>query len=92
MEAVDTGMVTEWPQTLVWAAFATPDGAIDALERLQAARSTWRIRIDNAAVVVKHADGGIAVNETGCATPASKTTRCARSPTSWRRAVRCCWP
>jgi uncharacterized membrane protein len=65
MEAVDAGMVTEWPQTLIWAAFATPDGAIDALERLQAARSTWRIRIDNAAVVVKHADGSIAVNETG---------------------------
>lgn len=65
MEPIDAGMATEWPQSLIWAAFATPDGATDALSRLQAARRAWRISIDNAAIIVKHEDGRIAVNEPG---------------------------
>ena len=65
MEAADVGMISEWPQSLVWAAFASAEGAADALRRLQAGRREWRIGIDNAAVIVKHDDGRIAVNEPG---------------------------
>jgi uncharacterized membrane protein len=65
MEAADVGMISEWPQSLVWAAFASTDGATDALRHLQAGRRAWRIGIDNAAVVVKHDDGRVAINEPG---------------------------
>lgn len=65
MAITDKGIITEWPQSLVWAAFDTPYGAADALDALQQADRRWLIGIENAAVVEKRQDGSVAFNETG---------------------------
>jgi uncharacterized membrane protein len=65
MSATETGAITEWPQSLVWAVFDTEDGAANALSQLQNAHSAWLINIENAAVIVKNKDGGVEFNEPG---------------------------
>lgn len=64
MTATDKGAITEWPQSLVWAAFDTQDGAANARESLRQAHQNWLIWLDNAAVVVKNKDGGVEFDET----------------------------
>jgi uncharacterized membrane protein len=65
MSATEQGAITEWPQSLVWAIYNTPEGAADALSQLQRADSQWLISIENAAVVVKNPDGTVTFNESG---------------------------
>lgn len=65
MEAVDKGMITEWPQSLVWALFDTPYGAAEAVSALKEADRRWLIGLENAAVVEKNYDGKVTFNETG---------------------------
>jgi len=65
MADANKGMITEWPQSLVWAAFDTATGAADALNTLQQAHRDWLINLDNAAVIVKNQDGSLELNETG---------------------------
>ena len=59
----DTGAITEWPQSLVWAAFDTQDGAANAQESLRQAHQDWLIWLDNAAVIEKNKDGGVEFTE-----------------------------
>ena len=56
---------------------------------MQAGRHTWRIGIDNAAVVVKHDDGSIAVNETA---DRSGLQGLGRGPASLAGSSACCFP
>lgn len=63
MSATDTGAITEWPQSLVWAAFDTQDGAAKARESLRQAHQHWLIWLDNAAVIEKNKDGGVEFSE-----------------------------
>lgn len=65
MEATETGMITEWPQSLVWALFDTPYGAAEALSVLKEAHYQWLIDLENAAVVEKNYNGNVTFNETG---------------------------
>lgn len=65
MAALDKGVITEWPQSLVWALYDTPYGAADALGALQEADRRWLIGLENAAVVEKNYDGNVTFNETG---------------------------
>jgi len=65
MSATDTGAVTEWPQSLVWAAFDTWYGAADALAALQQQPNRpWLLDVENAAIIEKNKDGGVTFNET----------------------------
>src|SRR5689334_15930672 len=65
MTATEKGALTEWPQSLVWARFATYSGAADALTQWQQGNRPWLVHIDNAATVAKNQDGVVTVNETG---------------------------
>ncbi|MBL8126517.1 MAG: DUF1269 domain-containing protein [Chloroflexia bacterium] len=65
MEATDKGIITEWPQSLVWALYDTPYGAAEALAALQTADRQWLIGLENAAVVEKNYNGEVTFNETG---------------------------
>src|SRR4051812_150944 len=65
MSATDTGAITEWPQSLVWAAFDTWYGAADALAALQQQPNRpWLLDVENAAIIEKNKDGGVTFNET----------------------------
>jgi len=64
MSATEQGAITEWPQSLVLAAFDTTDGAANALSELQKADNKWLISIENAAVIVVNEDGTTTFNET----------------------------
>ena len=64
MAVTDKGVITEWPQSLVWAAFDAPYGAAEALEKLQEADRLWLIGLENAAVVEKNYNGKVTFNET----------------------------
>ena len=63
MSATDKGAITEWPQSLVWAAFDSQDGAAKARESLRQAHQDWLIWLDNAAVIEKNKDGGVEFTE-----------------------------
>lgn len=63
MTATDKGAISEWPQSLVWAAFDTQDGAANARESLRQAHQAWLIWLDNAAVIEKNKDGGVEFTE-----------------------------
>lgn len=65
MSTTEQGAITEWPQSLVWAIYNTPQGAADALSQLQRADNRWLISIENAAIVVKNEDGTVSFNEPG---------------------------
>jgi uncharacterized membrane protein len=72
MSATDTGSITEWPQSLVWAAFDTWYGAADALAALQQqADRPWLIDVENVAIIEKNKDGGVTFNESADRTGAS---------------------
>jgi len=63
MSASETGAITEWPQSLVWAAFDTWYGAADALAALQQADRGWAIDVENTTLIEKNKDGGVTFNE-----------------------------
>src|SRR4051794_6629358 len=63
MSATETGAITEWPQSLVWAAFDTWYGAADALAALQQADRGWAIDVENTTLIEKNKDGGVTFNE-----------------------------
>ena len=65
MAVTDKGVITEWPQSLIWAVFSTPYGAADAVDALREADRRWLIGLENAAVIEKHQDGSVTFNETG---------------------------
>jgi uncharacterized membrane protein len=71
MSATETGAITEWPQSLVWAAFDTWYGAADALTALQQADRGWAIDVENTALIEKNKDGGVTFNESADRTGAS---------------------
>ena len=62
-EPVQTGQVTEWPQSLVWALYDTMTGAAEALEQLQTAHQEWLITNENSAIIVKDASGNVTFQE-----------------------------
>src|SRR4051795_415101 len=64
MSATETGAVTEWPQSLVWAAFDTWYGAADALAALPQDDRRQHIDVENTALIEKNKDGGVTFNET----------------------------
>jgi uncharacterized membrane protein len=63
-EPVQTGQVTEWPQSLIWALYDTMTGAAEALEQVQTAHEEWLITNENSAVIVKDAAGNVTFQET----------------------------
>jgi uncharacterized membrane protein len=63
MSAPETGAITDWPQSLVWAAFDTWYGAADALTALQQNDRGWAIDVENTALIEKNKDGGVTFNE-----------------------------
>jgi uncharacterized membrane protein len=71
MSAPETGAITEWPQSLVWAAFDTWYGAADALVALQQADRGWAIDVENTALIEKNKDGGVTFNESADRTGSS---------------------
>jgi uncharacterized membrane protein len=64
MSATQSGQVTEWPQSLVWAVYDNLTGASAALEKIQQAHSTWLITNENSAVIIKDAAGNVTFEET----------------------------
>lgn len=71
MSATETGAITDWPQSLVWAAFDTWYGAADALAALQQADRGWDIDVENTVLIEKNKDGGVTFNESADRTGAS---------------------
>jgi uncharacterized membrane protein len=59
----ETAVATTWPKTLMWAFFATPDGAAKAHRTLRDAGQTSLVSVESTAVVQKDATGVITVNE-----------------------------
>jgi uncharacterized membrane protein len=64
MSATNTGQITEWPKSLVWALYDNLTGASEALEKVQQAHNTWLITNENSAVIIKDAAGNITFQET----------------------------
>jgi len=64
MSATDTGQITEWPKSLVWATYDNLTGASEALEKVLQAHTDWLITNENSAVIIKDAAGTVTFQET----------------------------
>jgi uncharacterized membrane protein len=64
MSATNTGHITEWPKSLVWALYDNLTGATEALEKVQQAHTNWLITNENSAVIIKDATGNVTFQET----------------------------
>lgn len=64
MSATDSGQITEWPKSLVWAIYDNLTGAAEALEKVQQAHANWLITNENSAVIIKDAAGNVTFQET----------------------------
>jgi uncharacterized membrane protein len=71
MSTPETGTITEWPQSLVWAAFDTWYGAADAVTALKQNDRGWAIDVENVALIEKNKDGGVTFNESADRTGSS---------------------
>lgn len=63
MSATESGQVTEWPKSLVWAVYDNLTGASEALEKIQTADNTFLITNENSAVIIKDAAGNVTFEE-----------------------------
>jgi uncharacterized membrane protein len=64
MSATNSGQITEWPKSLVWALYENLTGASEALEKIRQAHTNWLITNENSAVIIKDAAGNVTFEET----------------------------